>query len=682
MSDFRLLSNYTPTGDQPAAIDALVSGLEKGLKNQVLEGVTGSGKTFTMANVIQRWGRPALVISHNKTLAAQLYAEFKMFMPDNAVHYFVSYFDYYQPEAYIPRTDTFIEKDSSINEEIERLRLAATDALLNRRDVVIIASVSCIYGLGSPVDYKGMLVNLQVGGRFERDAMLEALVNTQYTRNEAETKPGTFRVRGDTVDIFPSYTETGVRVTFFGDEVERIQRIESLTGKVQAELDRVSVSPAKHFVMPYERVKEALAEIEKDLDERVAWFERNQKLLEAQRIRQRTKYDLEMMREVGYCNGIENYSRYLTGRAPGDRPYTLLDYIDGEFLTIIDESHVTVPQIQGMYNGDLARKSVLVEHGFRLPSALDNRPMAFAEFNSVVGPIVHVSATPGPYERQVSPPPVKQVIRPTGIIDPEIEIRPLRNQIDDLMEEIRKRAEKQERVLVTTLTKKTAEDLAEYLERTGLRAKYLHSEIDAIERVEILRALRRRDFDCLIGINLLREGLDLPEVTLVAILDADKEGFLRSATSLVQTAGRAARNVEGRVILYADNVTDSMKELLRVTGERREKQLAYNREHGITPKTVIKAIQESLATYKEAEDTELSVVREGGKDADVETVITELEKEMLEAAKSLEFERAAHLRDQVAELRAAYRGAQPVGRAAGRKGPVKYPKGGGKRRKG
>jgi excinuclease ABC subunit B len=676
MNDFQLLADYVPTGDQPQAIEALVRGLEQGLPRQTLEGVTGSGKTFTMANVIARWGRPALVISHNKTLAAQLYGEFKTFLPHNAVHYFVSYFDYYQPEAYIPRTDTFIEKDSSINEEIERLRLAATDALLNRRDVVIIASVSCIYGLGSPVDYKGMLVSLKIGQRIERNAMLEALVNTQYTRNEAETKPGTFRVRGDTVDIFPSYTETGVRVTFFGDEVERLQRIESLTGNVQAELDQVNISPAKHFVTPYHRVKDALAEIERDLDERVAWFEKNNKLLEAQRIRQRTKYDLEMLREVGFCNGIENYSRYLTGRAPGDRPYTLLDYIDGEWLTIIDESHVTIPQIGGMYNGDIARKSVLVEHGFRLPSALDNRPLNFPEFNALVKQAVFVSATPGPYERANAPAPVPQVIRPTGIIDPEIEIRPLKGQIDDLIEEVRRRAEKQERVLVTTLTKKTAEDLSEYLAKVNLRVKYLHSEIDAIERVEILRALRRRDFDCLVGINLLREGLDLPEVTLVAILDADKEGFLRSATSLIQTAGRAARNVEGKVLLYADVLTDSIKALLRITGERRERQLAYNKEHGITPKTVIKAIQESLATYKVAEDTEQSIVREGGKDADVQTVIAELEQEMLEAAKSLEFERAAHLRDQVAELRAAFGGAP----AKVRYGKPSGPRSGGKSR--
>jgi excinuclease ABC subunit B len=671
MPAFRVHADFQPTGDQPEAIAALLAGLRAGQPRQVLEGVTGSGKTFTMANVIAAHGQPALVISHNKTLAAQLYGELKLFLPDNAVHYFVSYFDYYQPEAYLPRTDTFIEKDSSINEEIERLRLAATDALLNRRDVVIVSSVSCIYGLGSPVDYKGMLVGLQVGERIERDAVLEALVNTQYTRNELEARPGTFRVRGDVVEVYPSYTETGVRITFFGDEVERLQRVETLTGKVQEELPSVRISPAKHFVTPYNRVQEAIPQIGRELDERVAWFERENKLVEAQRIRQRTRYDLEMLREVGFCNGIENYSRYLTGRAPGERPYTLLDYIEGDWLTLIDESHVTLPQLQGMYNGDLARKRVLVEHGFRLPSALDNRPLSFAEFESLAQRVIYVSATPGPLERAQCPPPVRQIIRPTGVVEPEILIRPLKGQIDDLMEEVRRRAEKKERVLVTTLTKKTAEDLAAYLDGLGLRVKYLHSDIDAIERVEILRALRRGDFDCLIGINLLREGLDLPEVTLVAVLDADKEGFLRSATSLVQTAGRAARNADGKVILYADQVTDSMKELLRVVGERRERQLAYNREHGITPRTVIRAVQESLAAIKAAREDEFAVVRETGRDADVETVIGELEKEMVEAAQALEFERAAHLRDQVAELRAAFGGG---GKAPAKK-PAAYPKG-------
>ena len=674
MSAYQLLSGFTPTGDQPEAIAALTRGFREGRRFQTLEGVTGSGKTFTMANLIANAGLPALVISHNKTLAAQLYAEFKQFLPHNAVSYFVSYFDYYQPEAYIPRTDTYIEKDSSINEGIERLRLAATDALLNRRDVVIIASVSCIYGLGSPIDYKGMLIRLEHGGRVDRQQLLDQLVSIQYTRNDLETKPGTFRVRGDTVDIFPSYTENGIRLSLWGDEVESLQRITPLTGEVEEELETVNISPAKHFVTPYQKIEDSLKAIEAEMEERVAEFERARKFLEAQRLRQRTLYDLEMMREVGFCNGIENYSRYLTGRAAGDRPYTLIDYFDGPFLTLIDESHVTLPQLRGMYNGDLARKSVLVEHGFRLPSALDNRPLNFDEFLGCTGPIVFVSATPGPYEKQVGGEPVKQLIRPTGIIDPEIFIRPLKNQVDDLMGEVRARAAKNERTLVTTLTKKTAEDLSSYLTDAGLRVKYLHSDIDAIQRVEILRALRRNDFDCLIGINLLREGLDLPEVTLVAILDADKEGFLRSETSLIQTAGRAARNVGGVVLLYADQVTDSMQRLLDVTAERRAKQLAYNTSHGITPRTVVKAIQESLGESdwlkNEAEKVEKAamMVAEGTRDYDIHEVIRELEGEMVAAAHALEYERAAMLRDQIAELRAASTSGSPPGRDK----PVRY----------
>jgi excinuclease ABC subunit B len=652
-SPFELVSEYAPTGDQPEAIEALSKSLAAGNRFQLLEGVTGSGKTFTMANVIARYGRPTLVISHNKTLAAQLYAELKTFLPRQAVEYFVSYFDYYQPEAYIPQTDTFIEKDSAINEEIERLRLAATDALLNRTDVVIVASVSCIYGLGSPEDYRSMVVEAKRGATADRDALLRELVDIQYNRNDIEHKPGTFRVRGDTLDIFPSYARHGIRLEFFGDTIERIQRIDALTGRAEAELDRIVISPAKHFVTPYVKLERAIETIRAELEERVRWFEARGKLLEAQRIRMRTQYDLDMMRELGYCSGIENYSRHLTGRAPGERPFTLLDYFPRDFLTIVDESHATVPQLRGMYNGDRARKEVLVEHGFRLPSALDNRPLRFDEFMSIVGPVLFVSATPAAYEREISAVCAEQIIRPTGLLDPEVEVRPLEGQIDDVIEEIRVRAERRERALVTTLTKKTAEDLADYLARLQVRVRYIHSEIDAIERVEILRGLRKADFDCLVGINLLREGLDLPEVSLVAILDADKEGFLRSETSLIQTAGRAARHVNGRVILYADHITDSMRRMIDVTRERRARQMAYNAKHGITPRGIQKAIQESLAILREAHETETWVVREAGVDFNVQEAIAEMEREMLEAAERLEFERAALLRDQIAELRQA-----------------------------
>lgn len=650
---YKIHSDFRPSGDQPGAIASLCDGLDAGKRFQVLEGVTGSGKTYTMANVIAHWGGPTLVISHNKTLAAQLYAEMKQFLPENAVCYFVSYFDYYQPEAYIPTTDTFIEKDSSINEDIERLRLAATDALLNRRDVVVIASVSCIYGLGSPDDYQEMLIHLQVGGTHDRDALLEKLVAIQYTRNEVERAPGTFRVRGDTVELYPSYNQEGVRLSFWGDEVERIQRFDPLTGDALENYTEIHISPARHFVTPYRKIENALAEIEGDMEARVLEFERDNKLIEAQRIRMRTHYDLEMLREVGFCNGIENYSRYLTGRKPGDRPFTLLDYFREDFLTIIDESHATVPQIRGMYNGDLSRKRVLVEHGFRLPSALDNRPLAFDEFLSCIGPTLFVSATPAPFEVDLAGGvTAKQIIRPTGIVDPEIEVRPLKGQIDDVMNEIRDRAEREERVLVTTLTKRTAEELAAYLEGLDLRVKYLHSDIDAIERVEIIRALRRREFDCLIGINLLREGLDIPEVSLVAILDADKEGFLRSETSLIQTAGRAARNLNGKVILYAEKTTDSMQALLDTTGERRQAQLRYNELHDITPTQIVKEIQDSLAVIRAAGEVEESVVRESDGPYDIHEAIREMEEEMLEAAKALEYERAALLRDQIMELRA------------------------------
>ncbi len=650
-SPFQLEAPYGPTGDQPEAIDALCAGLARGARFQTLEGVTGSGKTFTVAQVIARHGMPALVVSHNKTLAAQLYAELKAFFPRNAVEYFVSYYDYYQPEAYIPTTDTYIEKDASINDAIERLRLAATDALLNRDDVIIVASVSCIYGLGSPEDYRAMVVELRRGARVDRDEVLRRLVDIQYTRNEVETAPGVFRVRGDRVDIFPSYREDGLRVSWFGDEIERIQRIDPVSGRAIEEREAVAVSPARHFVMPFTKIDAALAAIEAEMRTRVGELEREGQLLEAQRLRMRTTYDLEMLRETGYCSGIENYARHLSGRTPGERPATLLDYFRGPFLTVLDESHVTVPQLRAMYNGDRARKTVLVEHGFRLPSALDNRPLSFEEFLDVVGPILFTTATPGPFEREVSPPPVPQVIRPTGIVDPPVEVRPLDGQIDDLMQEVRARAARGERTLVTTLTKKTAEDLADYLREAGLRVQYLHADIDAIERVEILRRLRRADVDCLVGINLLREGLDLPEVSLVAVLDADKEGFLRSETSLVQTAGRAARHLDGRVILYADQVTDSMRRMIAITGERRERQLAYNREHGVTPRAIRKEIQQSLVIGRAAAETERAVVRERGIDYDVGETIRELEREMVEAAEALEFERAAMLRDEVAELR-------------------------------
>lgn len=648
---FELVSDFKPTGDQPEAIAALVRGIKEGMRFQTLEGVTGSGKTFTISNVIARVGLPTLVISHNKTLAAQLYAEFKHFFPHNAVHYFVSYYDYYQPEAYIPQTDTYIEKDASINDEIERLRLAATDALLNREDVIIVASVSCIYGLGSPEDYRGMLVNISRGQNVSREEILRRLVEVQYDRNDVADEPGTFGVHGDTVDIRPGYKKEIVRVELWGDVVERIAEIDPVTRRTVRELNAVRISPAKHFVLPRHKIDRAIEAIREELEERVAWFEKQGKLLEAQRLRMRTEYDLEMLSEMGYCAGIENYSRHLSGRAPGERPATLLDFFPGEFLTVIDESHATIPQLRGMYNGDQARKRVLVEHGFRLPSALDNRPMNFEEFLDSVGQVIFTSATPGPFEREVSQQIVEQVIRPTGIVDPPVEVRPLEHQVDDLIAEIRERAKRGERVLVTTLTKRTAEDLAEYLQEVGCRVKYLHSEIDAIERVEIIRGLRRADFDCLVGINLLREGLDIPEVSLVAILDSDKEGFLRSETSLIQTAGRAARHVNGKVILYADQITDSMKRMVEVTERRRRKQLEYNRRHGITPRSIQKAIQESLAFEREARETELRVVRESGTNYGEYLTIEELEQEMLEAAQALEFERAAVLRDIIMELK-------------------------------
>lgn len=652
LAEFDIKSEFAPAGDQPQAIEKLADGLRTGAQRLTLEGVTGSGKTFTMANVIREWGRPTIIISHNKTLAAQLFAELKGFLPNNAVEYFVSYYDYYQPEAYIPQTDTFIEKDAAVNDEIERYRLGATNALLGRRDVVIVASVSCIYGLGSPEDYRTMLVYIQQGDTISREELFERLVDIQYTRNDYEPQPGTFRVRGDTVDIFPSYEKSGVRVSFFGDEVEDIRELDHISGKTGAQLEHLVVSPAKHFVMPKEKIDGAIERIVVELDERLHELDGQKKLLEAQRLRQRTEFDLEMLRELGYCNGIENYSRHLAGRAAGEPPACLLDYFDSEFLTIVDESHVTLPQLRAMFNGDQARKHTLVEHGFRLPSAKDNRPLNFDEFLDKTGPILFVSATPGPYEKQVSTVLAEQIIRPTGLLDPPVEVRPLKNQIDDLMEEVRSAAERQERVLVTTLTKRSAEDLTDYLRDTGMRVEYLHSDIDAIQRVEILGRLRRGEFDCLIGINLLREGLDLPEVALVAVLDADKEGFLRSWTSLIQTAGRTARHLEGRVILYADKITEAMRSMMEVTETRRLKQQAFNREHGITPRSVQRAINESLVLHGQSQQVEERMVAaESAEVYDVHRAISAVESEMLEAADALEFERAAMLRDEMRLLK-------------------------------
>ncbi|MDA3924367.1 MAG: excinuclease ABC subunit UvrB [Kiritimatiellae bacterium] len=651
-SDFHIESRYRPTGDQPSAIKGIINGLERGCDRLTLEGVTGSGKTFTMANVIESWGKPTLILSHNKTLAAQLFAELKNFFPENAVEYFVSYYDYYQPEAYIPQTDTYIEKDSSINEEIERYRLSATNSLLGRRDVIIVASVSCIYGLGSPDDYREMLVDISPGMEIDRDMLLAKLVDIQYMRNDYESLPGNFRVRGDTVDIFPSYDKNGYRVSFFGDEIEDVKRFDPISGKTGPPLLRVIISPAKHFVMPREKVEAALGGISEELDQRIAEFEQAGKLVEAQRIRQRTEFDMEMMRELGYCNGIENYSRHLSRRAPGETPACLLDYFSTEFLTIIDESHATLPQLRAMYNGDQARKGTLIEHGFRLPSARDNRPLNFDEFMKKTGPIVFASATPSVYERDVSNIMAQQLIRPTGLLDPPVEVRPLENQIDDLMEQIKRTVEEGNRVLVTTLTKRASEDLTTYLKETGVKVEYLHSDIDALERVDILGRLRKGEFDCLIGINLLREGLDLPEVSLVAVLDADKEGFLRSATALMQTAGRAARHENGRVILYADRVTAAMQNMIDITSIRRERQKLYNTKHGITPTGIKRDLNESLTVYREGKRIESSMVAaESEEEYDVCQTIGEMQREMLNAADALEFERAAVLRDEIKELK-------------------------------
>jgi excinuclease ABC subunit B len=662
--EFGLESPYEPKGDQPPAIEALVRGLEGGEAAQVLLGVTGSGKTFTIANVVAQVRRPTLVLSHNKTLAAQLYSEFKQFFPRNAVEYFVSYFDYYQPEAYIPRTDTYIEKDSSINDEIERLRLSATASLISRRDVIVVASVSCIYGLGSPEDFASMLLSVETGARTTREQMLAKLVEMQYDRNDVAFERGRFRVRGDVVEVWPAGGEEGIRVEFFGDEVERISRFDPLTGEVAEQLRRHTFAPAKQFVTPQEKIRRALVTIREELEDRVRELEAAGKLLEAQRLRMRTEYDLEMIEEMGYCSGIENYSRHLSGRPPGSRPYTLLDFFPEGFLTIVDESHATVPQLGGMYNGDIARKRVLVEHGFRLPSALDNRPLNFGEFQGIVGQAIYVSATPGPYElSRTGGKYVEQIIRPTGLMDPPVTRRPLKGQVDDLIERIRGRVAIGERVLVTTLTKRTSEDLTDYLRDLGIRVMYLHSEIDAIERVEILRKLRQGGCDVLVGINLLREGLDLPEVSLVAILDADKEGFLRSATSLIQTAGRAARHINGEVVLYADQETDSIRKLVETTGYRRAAQGKFNEENGITPESVRRAEQESLHTIVAARKIEESIAGEGGADFDAAAFLEQLEGEMREASENLEYEKAALLRDQIREVRGG--GAAPEAKMRG-----------------
>ena len=647
---FKLTSEYKPTGDQPEAIEALLKGLERGERRLILQGVTGSGKTFTMANLIQRWNRPTLILSHNKTLAAQLFAELKGFFPENAVEYFISYYDYYQPEAYIPQTDTYIEKDAAVNEEIERYRLAATNALIARRDVIVVASVSCIYGLGESTEYRNLAVKFSVGDTCGRGDLVERLVAAQYTRNDLDYSPGNFRVRGDTVDIFPAYATEGIRVDFFGDEIDSIHALSVPDFHLGVAMPAAVVTPAKQFVMPKDKMEAAYARIEHELKERLKDFDDAKKYLEAQRLRERTEYDVEMMKQLGYCNGIENYSRPLTGRAPGEPPECLLDYFPDDFLTIIDESHVAVPQLRAMYNGDQARKQKLVDYGFRLPSAKDNRPLRFPEFEEKVNQIVFTSATPGDYEYSVSHTVAEQVIRPTGLLDPEIELRPLANQIDDVMAEIRKVAETGDRILVTTLTKRSAEDLAAYLHETGLRVEYLHSGIDALERVAILGRLRKGEFDCLIGINLLREGLDFPEVACVAILDADKEGFLRSTTSLVQTAGRCARHVKGRVILYCDHETDAIKDLLRITKHHRDKQIAFNREHGITPKSVKRAINEAVYVYSEAKKAEYAAAAETPETYDVHETIAALQEEMMQAAEALEFERAAYLRDQIRVL--------------------------------
>ena len=654
MDHFELVSEFKPTGDQPQAIEELVEGFKKGNQCETLLGVTGSGKTFTMANVIQQLNKPTLIIAHNKTLAAQLYGEFKEFFPNNAVEYFVSYYDYYQPEAYVPSTDTYIEKDSAINDEIDKLRHSATMALMERKDVIIISSVSCIYGLGDPIDYKNMVVSLRPGMIKDRDEVIRKLIEIQYDRNDMDFKRGTFRVRGDVVEVFPSsYGDTAVRIEFFGDEVDRITEIDTLTGEVKNRLEHVAIFPNSHYVIPPEKMEGAIAAIEKELAEQVAYFKSEDKLIEAQRIAERTNFDMEMLRETGICSGIENYSRHMAGLEPGATPHTLMEYFGDDFLIIVDESHITVPQIRGMYAGDQSRKTTLVDYGFRLPSAKDNRPLNFDEFESMIDQIMFVSATPGEYESQHELLRAQQVIRPTGLLDPEVEVRPVAGQIDDLISEINKEVEKKNKILVTTLTKRMAEDLTDYMKEVGIRVKYLHSDIDTLERAEIIRNMRLDQFDVLVGINLLREGLDIPEIALVAILDADKEGFLRSETSLIQTIGRAARNAEGHVIMYADKITDSMRVAIDETNRRRDIQTKYNKEHGITPKTIIKAVRDLISISKEV-DKKINDIEKDPESMDpkeIRKLIDKLTKKMQKAAADFDFESAIEFRDKIADLR-------------------------------
>ena len=654
MNQFKLVSEYKPTGDQPQAIEALVKGFKEGNQCQTLLGVTGSGKTFTMANVIEKINKPTLIIAHNKTLAAQLYGEFKEFFPENAVEYFVSYYDYYQPEAYVPSSDTYIAKDSAINDEIDKLRHSATAALSERKDVIIIASVSCIYGLGSPIDYQEMVISLRPGMEKDRDEMLKKLIEIQYDRNDMDFKRGTFRVRGDVVEIFPAYEEkVAYRIEFFGDEVDRITEIDVLTGSVINEIEHVAIFPASHYVVSQEKMEKAIKEIEVELEEQVRYFKSEDKLLEAQRIAERTNFDIEMMRETGFCSGIENYSRHLTGQIPGEPPQTLIDYFPDDFLIMIDESHKTIPQIGAMYHGDQSRKGTLVDYGFRLPSAKDNRPLCFEEFEDKIDQVLYVSATPGEYEEQHELLRAEQVIRPTGLLDPEVEVRPIAGQIDDLISEVRKETAKKNKVLITTLTKRMAEDLTDYMREVGIRVRYLHSDIDTLERTEIIRDMRLDVFDVLVGINLLREGLDIPEITLVAILDADKEGFLRSETSLIQTIGRAARNAEGRVIMYADKVTDSMRVAIDETQRRRGIQMKYNEEHGITPQTIKKAVRDLISISKKvvAEEVQMEKDPESMSAKELKNMIQKIEKKMKKAAAELNFEMAVELRDQMIELK-------------------------------
>ena len=651
---FKLHSEYQPTGDQPQAIEKLVKGFKEGNQFETLLGVTGSGKTFTMANVIQQLNKPTLIIAHNKTLAAQLYGEMKEFFPHNAVEYFVSYYDYYQPEAYVPSTDTYIAKDSAINEEIDKLRLSATAALTERSDVIIVSSVSCIYGLGSPVDYQNMMVSLRPGMERDRDDVIRQLIDIQYMRNDMDFHRGTFRVRGDVLEIFPANnTDTAVRVEFFGDEIDRITEIDVLTGEIKSRLEHCAIFPASHYVVPQEKINEATKEIEKEMEERVRYFKSEDKLIEAQRIAERTNFDIEMLRETGFCSGIENYSRHLAGLEPGVPPYTLMDYFPDEFLIIVDESHITIPQVRGMYAGDQSRKSTLVDYGFRLPSAKDNRPLNFEEFESKIDQMLFVSATPNVYEQEHELLRAEQIIRPTGLLDPYVEVRPVEGQIDDLIGEVNKETSGGHKVLITTLTKKMAEDLTDYMREIGIRVKYLHSDIDTLERAEIIRDLRLDVFDVLVGINLLREGLDIPEITLVAILDADKEGFLRSETSLIQTIGRAARNSEGHVIMYADKLTDSMRLAIDETERRRKIQMAYNEEHGITPKTIQKAVRDQISISKKvaAEELKLEKDPESMSRKELEKLIGEVTKRMKKAAAELDFESAAELRDKLIELK-------------------------------